>query len=263
MPLQDGLFKVFYAHTVVIRVWQSNHFSLTLHKPQRKMEATKKPIIHESWYNVLNAEFEKDYFMSLKAFLVEEKKHHVVYPPGQLIFNAFDTTPFDEVKVVILGQDPYHGPGQAHGLCFSVPEGVQPPPSLVNIFKEQNEDLGLPRPQHGNLTAWAKQGVLLLNATLTVRAHTAGSHQKKGWETFTDAAIKAVSDNLTGVVFLLWGNYAQAKSAIIDTSKHHILKSVHPSPLSASRGFFGCKHFSKANELLKAQGKEPINWRLQ
>lgn len=227
------------------------------------MEATKKPIIHESWYNVLNAEFEKDYFTSLKAFLVEEKKHHVVYPPGQLIFNAFNTTPLDEVKVVILGQDPYHGPGQAHGLCFSVPEGIQPPPSLVNIFKEQNADLGIARPQHGNLTSWAKQGVLLLNATLTVRAHTAGSHQKKGWETFTDAAIKAISDNLTGVVFLLWGNYAQAKSSIIDPSKHHILKSVHPSPLSASRGFLGCKHFSKTNELLMAQGKEPISWQLQ
>lgn len=226
------------------------------------MESTQKPNIDDSWYEVLKDEFEKDYFRLLKEFLVQEKKSHVVYPPGPQIFNAFNTTPFNEVKVVILGQDPYHGPGQAHGLCFSVPQGVQPPPSLVNIFKEISSDLGLPRPAHGNLTAWAKQGVLLLNATLTVRAHMAGSHQRKGWETFTDAAIKAVSDHLSGVVFLLWGNYAQAKSALIDTSKHHILKSVHPSPLSASRGFLGCRHFSKTDELLLAQGKLPIDWRL-
>lgn len=223
---------------------------------------SKKPNIDESWYEVLKDEFEKDYFSSLKDFLVEEKKRHVVYPPGSQIFNAFNTTPFQDVKVVILGQDPYHGPGQAHGLCFSVPEGVQPPPSLLNIFKEISSDLGLPRPQHGNLTSWAKQGVLLLNATLTVRAHAAGSHQRRGWETFTDAAIKAVSDRLSGVVFLLWGNYAQAKVALIDTSKHHILKSVHPSPLSASRGFLGCRHFSKTDEMLIAQGKMPIDWRL-
>lgn len=226
------------------------------------MESTQKPNIDDSWYEVLKDEFEKDYFRLLKEFLVQEKKNHVVYPPGPQIFNAFNTTPFNEVKVVILGQDPYHGPGQAHGLCFSVSQGVLPPPSLVNIFKEISSDLGLPRPAHGNLTAWAKQGVLLLNATLTVRAHMAGSHQRKGWETFTDAAIKAVSDHLSGVVFLLWGNYAQAKSALIDTSKHHILKSVHPSPLSASRGFLGCRHFSKTDELLLAQGKLPIDWRL-
>lgn len=226
------------------------------------MEATSIPNIHESWHAVLNNEFEKDYFKLLNAFLTEEKKVHEVYPPESLIFNAFDSTPFNNVKVVILGQDPYHGPDQAHGLCFSVLQGIKQPPSLVNIFKEINADLGLPRPAHGNLSAWAKQGVLLLNATLTVRAHTAGSHQKKGWETFTDAAIKAVSENLSGVVFLLWGNYAQAKSALIDTSKHHILKSVHPSPLSASRGFFGCKHFSKTNELLVDAGKIPIDWNL-
>lgn len=227
------------------------------------MEEKHKPNIDESWYEVLKDEFEKDYFRSLKDFLVEEKKHHVVYPPGQLIFNAFNTTPFNQVKVVILGQDPYHGPGQAHGLCFSVLEGVLPPPSLVNIFKEISNDLGLPRPNHGNLTAWAKQGVLLLNATLTVRAHLAGSHQRRGWETFTDAAIKAVSDKLDGVVFLLWGNYAQAKSALIDSTKHYILKSVHPSPLSASRGFLGCRHFSKTDELLLAQGKLPVDWRIR
>jgi len=226
------------------------------------MEATSIPNIHESWHAVLNNEFEKDYFKLLNAFLMEEKKVHDVYPPESLIFNAFDSTPFNNVKVVILGQDPYHGLDQAHGLCFSVPQDIKQPPSLVNIFKEINADLGLPRPAHGNLSAWAKQGVLLLNATLTVRAHTAGSHQKKGWETFTDAAIKAVSKNLSGVVFLLWGNYAQAKSALIDTSKHHILKSVHPSPLSASRGFFGCKHFSKTNELLVGAGKMPIDWSL-
>lgn len=227
------------------------------------MEEKHRPNIDESWYEVLKDEFEKDYFRSLKDFLVEEKKHHVVYPPGQLIFNAFNTTPFNQVKVVILGQDPYHGPGQAHGLCFSVPEGVLPPPSLVNIFKEISNDLGLPRPNHGNLTAWAKQGVLLLNATLTVRAHLAGSHQRRGWETFTDAAIKAVSDKLDGVVFLLWGNYAQAKSALIDSTKHYILKSVHPSPLSASRGFLGCRHFSKTDELLLAQGKLPVDWQIR
>lgn len=225
-------------------------------------QSTNRPNIEESWYEVLKDEFEKPYFKALKSFLVEEKKSHVVYPPGALIFNAFNTTPFKDVKVVILGQDPYHGPGQAHGLCFSVPEGVQPPPSLVNIFKEISSDLGIPRPNHGNLTSWAKQGVLLLNATLTVRAHMAGSHQRRGWETFTDAAIRAISNELTGVVFLLWGNYAQAKSSLIDTSKHHILTSVHPSPLSASRGFLGCRHFSKTDELLMAQGKLPISWQL-
>ena len=226
------------------------------------MESTVRPNIHESWYDVLKPQFEQDYFRKLKDFLVEEKAQQVVYPPGSLIFNAFNTTPFNEVKVVILGQDPYHGPGQAHGLCFSVPDGVMAPPSLVNIFKEISLDLGIPRPPTGNLTPWAKQGVLLLNATLTVRAHQAGSHQKKGWETFTDAAIKAVSDGLSGVVFLLWGNYAQAKRTLIDDSKHLILTSVHPSPLSASRGFFGCHHFSKANEYLVQQGKNPIAWAL-
>jgi len=198
----------------------------------------------------------------LKSFLGEEKTKYTVYPPGKLIFNAFNCTHFDNIKVVIIGQDPYHGPSQAHGLCFSVPEGIQPPPSLKNIFKELNNDLGLPVPPHGNLQKWADQGVLLLNATLTVRESQAGSHQNKGWETFTDAAIKAISDNLSGVVFLLWGNYAQKKGGIIDSSKHHILSSVHPSPLSASRGFFNCHHFSKTNELLQAQGKSPIDWKL-
>lgn len=220
------------------------------------------PQIEESWKEVLKEEFQKDYFVSLKKFLVEEKKTQVVYPPGPLIFNAFNHTPFNNVKVVLLGQDPYHGPGQAHGLCFSVPNGVQKPPSLVNIFKEINSDLGIPTPKGGNLEKWANQGVLLLNATLTVRANQAGSHQKKGWEQFTDAAIMALSKNRAGIVFLLWGAYAQAKSEIIDGTKHHILKAPHPSPLSVSRGFYGCKHFSKTNEILRSAGKVEIDWRL-
>lgn len=224
------------------------------------MTDSKKPIIEESWYQALKDEFEKPYFQELKNFLVQEKKQHTVYPPGSLIFNAFNTTPLSEVKVVILGQDPYHDEGQAHGLCFSVPDSVPPPPSLVNIFKEIKDDLGLTPPSRGNLTAWARQGVLLLNAILTVRAHMAGSHREKGWEIFTNACIQAISERKSGVVFLLWGSYAQAKSALIDASKHHILKSVHPSPLSAHRGFLGCRHFSKANDLLLSQGKTPISW---
>lgn len=220
------------------------------------------PQIEESWREVLKEEFQKDYFIKLKEFLVEEKKKHVVYPPGPMIFNAFNYTPFDDVKVVLLGQDPYHGQGQAHGLCFSVMDGIPKPPSLVNIFKEIESDMGVPAPNHGNLERWAKQGVLLLNATLTVRANQAGSHQKKGWETFTDAAITAISQNKTGVVFLLWGAYAQAKVAIIDQSKHYILTAPHPSPLSVNRGFFGCKHFSKTNKMLQLQGKQSIDWRI-
>ncbi|MBE0662055.1 MAG: uracil-DNA glycosylase [Bacteroidales bacterium] len=220
------------------------------------------PQIAESWKVVLQNEFDADYFAALKQFLFEEKKKHVIYPPGNKIFASFEHTPFWDVKVVILGQDPYHGPGQAHGLCFSVPQGIQKPPSLQNIFKEIHADLGIPVPASGNLEKWARQGVLLINATLTVRVNQAGSHQGKGWERFTDAVIKAISDNLKDVVFLLWGNYAQAKEAIIDTSKHHILKSPHPSPLSASRGFFGCKHFSKTNILLTNAGKHAIDWSL-
>jgi uracil-DNA glycosylase len=220
------------------------------------------PIIHHSWKAVLKEQFEAPYFAGLKNFLLAEKQKHVVYPPGKLIFNAFDKTPFDEVKVVIIGQDPYHGPGQAHGLCFSVPAGVKPPPSLVNIFKEINAELQIPIPNHGNLEAWARQGVLLLNATLTVRANEAGSHQGKGWETFTDAAIKAISDNKEGVVFLLWGKYAQAKTSLIDESKHKILKSAHPSPLSAYAGFLGNGHFVGTNDYLKSIGKEGIDWRI-
>ena len=218
------------------------------------------PTLEESWKQVLSYEFKKDYFVNLKQFLVEEKKKYKVFPAGKDIFNAFNFTPFGEVKVVILGQDPYHGPGQAHGLCFSVPQGIQPPPSLVNIFKEIKDDLGIATPNHGNLEQWARQGVLLLNATLTVRAHQAGSHQKRGWEQFTDAAISAVSEQREGVVFMLWGAYAQAKAQIIDKSKHHILTAPHPSPLSAHRGFLGCKHFSKTNNILVNNGMSSINW---
>ncbi len=222
-----------------------------------------KPVIEESWRKVLSDEFAAPYFRELKNFLVEEKKKYNVFPPGKQIFAAFDNTPFHEVKVVILGQDPYHGPGQAHGLCFSVSKGVRQPPSLKNIFKELNDDLGVPEPAHGYLGSWAKQGVLLLNATLTVRARQPGSHQNKGWERFTDAAIVALSEQRSGLVFLLWGSYAQAKTAMIDTGKHHILKAPHPSPFSAARGFFGCRHFSAANKLLKEQGKEEIDWTIE
>lgn len=221
------------------------------------------PKIEESWKKVLNEEFNKAYFYELKAFLQHEKKQHTVYPPGSKIFNAFQQTPFDQVKVVILGQDPYHGAGQAHGLCFSVPDGVAQPPSLLNIFKEIQDDLGLARSRTGNLEPWCRQGVFLLNATLTVRANSAGSHQKRGWETFTDTVIKTLSEQRSGLVFLLWGSFAQAKAKLIDDRKHHILKAVHPSPLSANRGgWFGCKHFSKTNQILLAQNQTPIDWRL-
>lgn len=220
------------------------------------------PKIEDSWKAVLADEFNQPYFLELKEFLTEERKQYTIYPPGNLIFNAFNKTPFPKVKVVILGQDPYHGPGQAHGLCFSVPLGIPQPPSLVNIFKEIQLDLGIPIPKHGNLEKWAEQGVLLLNATLTVRANQAGSHQKQGWEQFTDHVIRTLSINKTGLVFLLWGRYAQAKESLIDTSKHFILKAPHPSPLSAHSGFLGCKHFSKTNELLRDQLLTEIDWRV-
>jgi uracil-DNA glycosylase len=220
------------------------------------------PAIEESWKSALSAEFEKPYFLELKAFLVEEKAKYRVFPPGSLIFNAFNHTPFDSVKVVFIGQDPYHGYGQAHGLCFSVPEGVAKPPSLVNIFKEIEADLGIPPPKHGNLEKWADQGVLLLNATLTVRENMAGSHQHKGWENFTDAAIQQLSARKNGLVFVLWGNYAIAKKELIDLSRHHVLTAPHPSPFSAARGFFGCRHFSRINEILGKEGKSEIDWRL-
>jgi uracil-DNA glycosylase len=222
------------------------------------------PKIEASWKEILQDEFNSSYFNQLKNFLVLEKSMgKTIYPPGKNIFSAFDYTPFDKVKVVIIGQDPYHGMGQAHGLCFSVPDGIPPPPSLVNIFKEIKDDLGIPIPKKGCLERWAQQGVLLLNATLTVQANAAGSHQGKGWEQFTDAVIRTVSEKKTGMVFLLWGKYAQAKETLIDSSKHHILNAPHPSPFSASNGFFGCRHFSKANELLQKQGLEPIDWRIE
>jgi uracil-DNA glycosylase len=220
------------------------------------------PTIEESWKQVLDNEFSKPYFQELKQFLVAEKQRFRVFPPGPAIFNSFNHTPFPAVKVVLLGQDPYHGYGQAHGLCFSVPEGVPKPPSLVNIFKEIETDLGIPPPAHGNLTKWAEQGVLLLNATLTVRENQAGSHQGKGWETFTDAAISALSAKREGLIFILWGNYAISKREMIDHSGHFILTAPHPSPLSASRGFFGCRHFSRTNDLLRQMGKEPVDWSL-
>ncbi|NCC72670.1 MAG: uracil-DNA glycosylase [Sphingobacteriia bacterium] len=220
------------------------------------------PTIDESWKQILSDQFGASYFLQLKEFLIEEKTKYKIYPPGPQIFAAFDLTPFDKVKVVILGQDPYHGPGQAHGLCFSVPGSIEQPPSLQNIFKELNNDLGIPIPRQGNLQKWAVQGVLLLNATLTVRAHQAGSHQNKGWELFTNAAIARLSKHREHLVFLLWGNYAIAKEKLIDENRHLILKSPHPSPLSASRGFFGNKHFSKTNAYLRSHGIQEIDWKL-
>lgn len=216
--------------------------------------------IEESWKKQLQEEFDKPYFKQLTEFVRSEYASQKIYPPAKLIFNAFDQCPFDRVKVVILGQDPYHGPGQAHGLCFSVNDGVEFPPSLRNIFKEINADTGAPVPKSGNLERWAKQGVLLLNATLTVRAHQAGSHQKRGWEQFTDSVIHLVADKLEHVVFILWGNYAISKGEFIDQRKHLVLKSVHPSPLSASRGFFGNHQFSTANKYLAENGKDEIKW---
>ncbi len=216
--------------------------------------------IEESWKEQLKDEFEKPYFKSLITFVKDEYQEHTIYPPGKLIFNAFDLCPFDQVKVVIIGQDPYHGPGQAHGLCFSVHDGIAFPPSLRNIFKEIQADLDQPIPTTGNLTRWAEQGVLLLNATLTVRAHTAGSHQRKGWEQFTDAVIAKLAEEKENIVYFLWGSYAQKKGAIIDAQKNLVLKSVHPSPLSASRGFFGNHQFSKANTYLQNLRLQPIQW---
>ncbi|MCU0363456.1 MAG: uracil-DNA glycosylase [Bacteroidales bacterium] len=212
------------------------------------------------WKDVLNEEFSKDYFIRLAAFVRNEYINNTIYPPGSLIFNALNLCPFDNVKAVIIGQDPYHGPGQAHGLCFSVREGVDFPPSLINIFKELESDLSIARPSSGDLTRWARQGVLLLNATLTVRAHQAGSHQRKGWEEFTDSVITALNKRRKNLVFFLWGAYAQKKGESIDRSCHLVLESVHPSPLSASRGFFGNRHFSRCNTYLQQNGISPIDW---
>jgi uracil-DNA glycosylase len=222
-----------------------------------------KPKIELSWQKLLFSEFDTEYFSTLQDFIVEEKNTETIYPPGSLIFNAFDHTPVENVKAVILGQDPYHGPNQAHGLCFSVNDGIVLPPSLKNIFKELKTDIGMDEPASGNLTKWADQGVLLLNATLTVRAHNAGSHQGKGWEQFTDAAIQKLSNKRKNLVFLLWGKYAQNKSSLINTENGHlILKAPHPSPFSAHTGFLGCKHFSKTNDFLTEKGISLIDWHL-
>ena len=217
--------------------------------------------IEASWKEVLKHEFTKSYFLQVATHLKTEKATGaVVYPPGSLLFNAFNQTPFTKIKAVILGQDPYHGSGQAHGLSFSVPDGIPPPPSLINIYKELYKDIGMPIPTTGNLTKWAEQGVLLLNAVLTVRANEPASHAKIGWMDFTDAVIRKISDEKKGVVFLLWGKFAQEKQVLIDETKHYVLKASHPSPFSADKGFFGCKHFSRTNELLMMQGLEAINW---
>jgi uracil-DNA glycosylase len=222
-----------------------------------------KPKIESAWFELLSDEFESDYFSTLRDFLKEERKTQTVYPAEEHIFNAFELTPVEKVKVVILGQDPYHGPNQAHGLCFSVNDGIKVPPSLRNIFKELNSDIGTKQPVSGNLTKWSDQGVLLLNATLTVRARNAGSHQGKGWEQFTDAAIQKLSNERKNLVFLLWGKYAQNKSSLINSENGHlILKAPHPSPFSAYTGFLGCKHFSKANNFLQEKGVETIDWNL-
>lgn len=219
--------------------------------------------LHHSWLSLLKDEFEQPYLKSLKQFLTKEKQRgKVIFPPGNLIFSAFNSTPFDAVKVVILGQDPYHGPNQAHGLCFSVMPGVPFPPSLQNIFQEIHQDLGVPIPEHGCLQSWAGQGVLLLNATLTVERNRAGSHQGRGWEQFTDRAVQLLNERRAGLVFLLWGSYAQKKGQFIDRQKHLVLEAPHPSPLSAHRGFFGTRHFSRTNDYLAQQGQPPIDWSL-
>ena len=217
--------------------------------------------IEHGWKSKLQTEFDKEYFVKMADFIREEYRTGTVYPPGSHIFQAFDLCPFDKVKAVIIGQDPYHGPGQAHGLCFSVKDGIEFPPSLINIFREIESDLGIPMPESGDLTRWATQGVLLLNATLTVRARQAGSHQAKGWEEFTDHAIRVLSHEKKNLVFFLWGAYAQRKGESIDRSDHLVLESVHPSPLSASRGFFGNRHFSRCNEYLLKHGIDPVDWR--
>lgn len=219
--------------------------------------------IEESWKKILKEEFEKDYFKQIVTFIKTEKAAgKIIYPPGSLLFNSFEKTPFDKIKVVLLGQDPYHNKGQAHGLSFSVPDGVTKPPSLLNIFKELQSDIGINSPASGNLEKWAQEGVLLLNASLTVRQNEPGSHSKIGWLQFTDAVIRKISNEKKGIVFLLWGKFAQEKQPLIDETKHHVLKAAHPSPFSADKGFFGCKHFSKTNEFLVKEGLQPVDWQL-
>lgn len=226
-------------------------------------DAAREIRLEDSWKALLADEFRQDYMQDLRRFLLREKQSgKVIYPPGEQIFNALNTTPFDKVKVVILGQDPYHGPGQAHGLCFSVQPGVEPPPSLVNIFKEIQSDLGIPPPGHGCLNTWAEQGVLLLNAVLTVERFKAASHRGRGWERFTDRIVTLLNERRRDLVFLLWGSHAQEKGRIIDRGRHLVLEAPHPSPLSAHRGFFGCRHFSRANDYLQSRGQPPIDWAL-
>lgn len=225
-------------------------------------ETKKRPQLEPSWLAVLEGEFSKPYMAALRAFIVSEKQRYRVYPPGNEMFNAFWLTPFEQVRVVILGQDPYHGPGQAHGLCFSVRKGVRPPPSLENIFRELSSDLGVDIPRHGELTHWAKQGVLLLNTVLSVRHRSANSHRNQGWETFTDRVIEELNARREGLVFVLWGSAAGKKAQMIDRSRHLILRSPHPSPYSADRGFFGSGHFSKINAHLQERGGSPIDWSL-
>lgn len=224
------------------------------------LKTNNSPQLESSWLNILEQEFSQDYMIKLKKFLKQEMSEHTVYPAGKDIFNAFNACSFDKVKVVILGQDPYHGPGQAHGLCFSVQKGMRKPPSLLNIFKELNQSLGIPIHEDGDLSSWAKQGIFLLNTCLSVRAHQANSHSKQGWEKFTDKVIQELNDKREGLVFLLWGSPARKKASMIDRSKHLILEAPHPSPLSAHRGFFGCNHFVITNKYLMDKGLEPIEW---
>ena len=228
-----------------------------------KKNTVISPKIEEGWKTALKDEFNKEYFLEIKNYLENEYSTFQVYPKKGQIFNAFDRTPFNQIKVVILGQDPYHGPNQANGLCFSVNKEITIPPSLKNIFKEIRDDLAIEIPTHGDLTSWAEQGILLLNATLTVRRSEPNSHQKIGWQNFTDAAIKAISDKKENIIFILWGNNAKKKIELINQDKHHILQSVHPSPFAARNGFFGCKHFSKTNKILESLDKSPINWEIK
>ncbi len=263
--MNSGIYRKFLLFTMFFirnSLNESNFGSMNSNLAGSKEYAGDTIKLDFSWKEALKDEFEKEYFVSLRKFLKDEKKGgHIIYPPGPRIFAAFNETPFHKVKAVLLGQDPYHGEGQANGLCFSVADGIRKPPSLQNIFKELQADLGYSIPENGNLDKWAAQGVLLLNATLTVRANIPGSHQGHGWEQFTDAAIRSLSKQRNGLVFLLWGRFAQAKAQLIDTSRHFVLEAAHPSPL-ARTGFSGCRHFSKTNEILRSLGKEEIDWSL-
>ncbi|HVT84640.1 MAG TPA: uracil-DNA glycosylase [Chitinophagaceae bacterium] len=258
-PIRIGMPYSLSYRTIAKRTGGKNKYFMFVPQSIKEMDVQ----IEASWKEILKSEFNKPYFQQIVLHLKTEKTQgKIIYPPGPLIFNAFNTTPIDKVKVVILGQDPYHGPGQAHGLCFSVPNGIPQPPSLVNIFKELHEDIGIPIPKSGNLTHWAEQGVFLLNASLTVRAGEPMSHSRIGWAEFTDCVIRKISELKQHVVFLLWGKFAQEKRVLIDESKHLVLKAAHPSPLSVHAGFFGCRHFSKTNDYLMKNGIDPIDWKL-